>query len=263
MQTKPKKSLGQNFLIDKNITKFIADIAEIKEQDTLLEIGPGTGNLTKELIEKNPKKIIVVEKDKSLSTELKYNFGNNIQIFNDDILKINEEKLSKERMIFFGNLPYNISSQILVKWIKLKNLNSVCKKFVLMFQKEVADRIVAKFNEKNYSRISILSNWRLEVKIIKEINPNSFFPKPKVKSSLLLIEPKKKFFTINSPKNLEHITRIFFNQKRKMINKPMSQLFKNSLDIANKLNLNLNNRPQNLDPLTYFKICKEYEKKLT
>ena len=129
-----------------------------------------------------------------------------------------------------------------------------------MFQKEVADRIVANFNEKNYSRISILSAWRLDVKKVKEINPNSFFPKPKVKSSLLLIEPKKNFFTIKNPKNLEYITRIFFNQKRKMINKPMAQLFKNSANIANKLNLNLKSRPQNLDPLTYFNICKEYEK---
>ena len=260
MQIKPKKSLGQNFLIDKNIIQYIADIAEIKNNDTLLEVGPGTGNLTKELIVRNPKKIIVVEKDKSLSSELKFNFEKHIEILNEDILKINEENLSKDKMIFFGNLPYNISSQVLVKWIKLNNLNSICKKFVLMFQKEVADRIVANFNEKNYSRISILSAWRLDVKKVKEINPNSFFPKPKVKSSLLLIEPKKNFFTIKNPKNLEYITRIFFNQKRKMINKPMAQLFKNSANIANKLNLNLKSRPQNLDPLTYFNICKEYEK---
>ena len=260
MQTKPKKSLGQNFLIDKNIIRFIADIAEIKNNDTLLEVGPGTGNLTKELLIRNPKKIIVVEKDKSLSSKLKNYFKNNIEILNEDILDIKEESLSKDKMIFFGNLPYNISSQILVKWIKLNNLSSVCKKFVLMFQKEVADRIIAQFNEKNYSRISILSSWRLDIKKIKEINPNSFFPIPKVKSSLLLIEPKKKIFNIKNPKNLEHITRIFFNQKRKMINKPMAQLFKNSVFIANKLNLNLKNRPQNLDPLTYFKICQEYEK---
>ena len=120
MLIKPKKSLGQNFLIDKNIIRYIADIAEINENDTLLEIGPGTGNLTKELLLKKPKKIIVVEKDKNLSKELKNNFDNQIQILNEDILKIDEEILSKEKMIFFGNLPYNISSQILIKWIKLK-----------------------------------------------------------------------------------------------------------------------------------------------
>ena len=262
MPIKPKKSLGQNFLIDKNIIQYIANIAEINTKDTLLEIGPGTGNLTKELIQKKPKKIIVVEKDKVLSEKLKNNFGEKIQVLNEDILKIDEENLSKDKMIFFGNLPYNISSQILVKWIKLKNLNSICKKFVLMFQKEVADRIIAEFNKKNYSRISILSSWRLEIKQVKEISSNSFYPKPKVKSSLLLIEPKKKFYNFKNPKNLEHITRVFFNQKRKMINKPMSQLFKDINYVSKKLNINLNDRPQNLDPLTYFKLCKEYEKKL-
>ena len=215
MPIKPKKSLGQNYLIDKNIIQYIANIAEINTKDTLLEIGPGTGNLTKELIQKKPKKIIVVEKDKVLSEKLKNNFGEKIQVLNEDILKIDEENLSKDKMIFFGNLPYNISSQILVKWIKLKNLNSICKKFVLMFQKEVADRIIAEFNKKNYSRISILSSWRLEIKQVKEISSNSFYPKPKVKSSLLLIEPKKNFYNFKNPKNLEHITRVFFNQKRK------------------------------------------------
>ena len=262
MLIKPKKSLGQNFLIDKNIIRYIADIAEINENDTLLEIGPGTGNLTKQLLLKRPKKIIVVEKDKNLSKELKNNFNNQIQILNEDILKIDEEILSKEKMIFFGNLPYNISSQILIKWIKLKNLNSICKKFILMFQKEVADRIISKFNNQNYSRISILSSWRLEIKKVKEISPNSFYPKPKVKSCLLLLEPKKNFFNFKNPKNLEYITKIFFNQRRKMINKPMSQLFKDINYVSKKLNINLNDRPQNLDPLTYFKLCREYENKL-
>ena len=259
MPIKPKKSLGQNFLIDKNIIQYIANIAEINTKDTLLEIGPGTGNLTKELIQKKPKKIIVVEKDKVLSEKLKNNFGEKIQVLNEDILKIDEENLSKDKMIFFGNLPYNISSQILVKWIKLKNLNSICKKFVLMFQKEVADRIIAEFNKKNYSRISILSSWRLEVKQVKEISSNSFYPKPKVKSSLLLIEPKKKFYNFKNPKNLEHITRVFFNQKRKMINKPLKILFNDVNYIAKKFQIDLNQRPQNLPPLIYCKLCEEYE----
>ena len=90
-------------------------------------------------------------------------------------------------MIIFGNLPYNISTQILAKWIKHKNLNSICKKFILMFQKEVADRILASTNQKNYGRLSILSSWRLNIKKIKEISPQSFFPSPKVKSTILLI----------------------------------------------------------------------------
>tara|TARA_Y100001970_G_scaffold293818_1_gene443483 strand:- start:3235 stop:4032 length:798 start_codon:yes stop_codon:yes gene_type:complete len=260
MLIKPKKSLGQNFLVDNNILNIITDAVKIKKNDIVLEIGPGTGNLTEKLLKKKPKKVILIEKDKYLSSYLKKKFKDRINIINEDILKVDEERLSEEKMIFFGNLPYNISTQILAKWIKKKNLNRICKKFVLTFQKEVADRIIAGINEKEYSRLSILSSWRLNIKKIKDINPSSFFPAPKVKSTILLIEPKVKFYNFKNPKNLEHITNIFFNQKRKMIKKPLKILFKDIEYIKKKLQLNLNLRPQNLDPLTYFKLCEEYER---
>ena len=221
MLARPKKSLGQNFLVDKNIIRLIVDIGEISQKDTILEIGPGTGNLTRELMLKKPKKIIVVEKDRLLSKKLKNDFGNSIEIINDDILKIEEEKLSKEKMIFFGNLPYNISTKIFTKWIKLKELNNISKKFILMFQKEVADRIIETTNKKNYGRLAILTSWRMNVKKIADVSPNSFFPIPNVKSTILLLEPKNEFVKIKNPKNLEHITNIFFNQRRKMIKKPL------------------------------------------
>ena len=260
MLIKPKKSLGQNFLIDKNVINLIVNSGKITEKDTLLEIGPGTGNLTRELVLKKPKKIIVIEKDKFLSKNLKNNFGDSIKIINEDILKIEEEKLSNEKMIFFGNLPYNISTKILTKWIKLKKLNDISKKFILMFQKEVADRIIETTNKKNYGRLTILTSWRMNVTKILDVSPNSFFPVPKVKSTVLLLEPKNDFFNIKDPKNLEHITNIFFNQRRKMIKKPINILFKNANDISKKYNINLNDRPQNLDPQIYFNLCREYEK---
>ena len=162
-------------------------------------------------------------------------------------------------MIFFGNLPYNISTQILVKWIRLKNLNKVCKKFILMFQKEVAERIIAKTNQKQYGRLSILSSWKLNIKKIIDINPNSFYPVPKIKSTILLIEPKPKFYKIKDSKNLENLTNVFFNQRRKMIKKPIKILFKDVNYISKKFQLDLNQRPQNLSPLTYFNLCEEYE----
>ena len=259
MKIKPKKSLGQNFLVDKNIIKLIVDSGKIAEEDTVLEIGPGTGNLTRELILKKPKKIIVIEKDKLLSKKLLNDFGNSIEIINDDILEIDEEKLSKKKMIFFGNLPYNISTQILIKWIKLANLNNISKRFILMFQKEVADRIIETTNKKNYGRLSILTSWRMNVKKLMDISPNSFYPIPKVKSTVLLLEPKIDYFKLKNPKNLEHITNIFFNQRRKMVKKPLNIIFKNALDISKKYNIDLNERPQNLDPKIYFKLCDEYE----
>ena len=128
-----------------------------------------------------------------------------------------------------------------------------------MFQKEVADRIIAETNTKHFGRLSILSNWKMEVKKIIDIEPGSFKPSPKVKSTLLIFVPKKNFYEFNDPKNLEHITNVFFTQRRKMIKKPLKLLFKNYEDVSKKLNLDLKLRPQNSDNVTYYEICKLYE----
>tara|TARA_Y100001980_G_C14451096_1_gene234985 strand:+ start:29 stop:427 length:399 start_codon:yes stop_codon:yes gene_type:complete len=128
-----------------------------------------------------------------------------------------------------------------------------------MFQKEVAERIISKFNSSKYGRISILSNWKLDIKKICDIKSTSFSPRPKVDSSLLYFKPKQFFFDFDNPKNLEKITRIFFNQRRKMLKKPFNQLFYGNIEIARKLNINLSLRPQNLDFETYYKLVKEYE----
>ena len=114
-------------------------------------------------------------------------------------------------------------------------------------------------NNKNYGRLSILTSWKMNVKKIAEVSPNSFFPIPKVKSIILLIEPKINYFNLKNPKNLEYITGVFFNQRRKMIKRPINLLFSNADEVSKKLNINLNDRPQNLSPLKYFEICKEYE----
>ncbi len=259
MENKPKKSLGQNFLIDENIINLIVDTGKIDQNDTVLEVGPGTGNLTKAILLKKPKKLIVIEKDKNLASKLEKKFKNKITIINDDILNVNDNNLAKEPITIYGNLPYNIASQILAKWIKNNNFNNIAKKLILMFQKEVADRIISETNEKTYGRLSILSRWKMKIKKIAEINPKSFYPSPKVKSTILYFEPKKNYFRIKNPKNLEHITRVFFNQKRKMVKKPLKILFKNNTEISKKLGINLNLRPQNLPPITYFKLCEEYE----
>jgi len=255
---KAKKSLGQNFLIDKNILEIIVNSAVIKDK-TVLEIGPGTGNLTSFILKKNPKKFFVIEKDNNLAIELKNKFNKQLIIINEDILKIEENKLSKDKITVFGNLPYNISTEILCKWIiNLKN-NFWFDSLVLMFQKEVADRIIAEFNNSNYGRLSVICNWKLNIKKICDIKPEAFTPKPRIDSSLLLFYPKKKFIKINNPNNLEKITRTFFNQRRKMIRKPFNQLFNGDQRIIDKLKINLNLRPQNLNMDTYYKLTYEYE----
>ena len=256
---KAKKSLGQNFLTDHNILNKITSITKI-ENKSILEVGPGTGNLTSYILKKNPKKILVIEKDEILTSSLSIKFKDRIEIINDDILNINEKNLCKEKLIVFGNLPYNISTEILSKWIINLDENSFwfdC--LILMFQKEVADRIIAKYNTKNYGRLSILTNWKLDIKKICDVKPGSFSPKPKVDSSLLFFQPKKNFFSFKDPKNLEKITRIFFNHRRKMLKKPYNQIFNGNLEISQKLDFNLNMRPQNLDLDTYYKLVIEYE----
>ena len=256
---KAKKSLGQNFLIDENIINKIVDSSIILNKN-ILEIGPGTGNLTRAILKKKPKKFFVIEKDNDLSLLLNNSFKNQIIIINDDILKFNEKNLSDEKLIVFGNLPYNISTEILCKWIvNLKNRDFWFDELILMFQKEVAERIIAKFNTSNYGRLTILANWKLNVKKVCDIYPNSFSPRPKIDSTLLHFTPKKDFFEINDPKNLEIITRIFFSHRRKMLKKPFKLIFNNNEDILKKLKIDLNLRPQNLDLNTYYNLTKEYE----
>ena len=255
---KAKKSLGQNFLIDRNVLEKIVSVKTI-ENKTILEVGPGTGNLTSFILKNNPKELLVVEKDDFLAGNLNEIFKDQLTIINDDILDVDENSLSKEKVTVFGNLPYNISTEILSKWIiNLKN-NPWFDHLLLMFQKEVADRIIAKPNTSTYGRLSILSHWKLHIKKICDIKPESFSPKPKVDSSLLLFSPKEEFFRIKDPKNLEKITRVFFNQRRKMLKKPFNQLFNGDQNVLNQLKINLNLRPQNLDFNTYYQLTSEYE----
>ncbi|MDA9071583.1 16S rRNA (adenine(1518)-N(6)/adenine(1519)-N(6))-dimethyltransferase RsmA [Candidatus Pelagibacter sp.] len=258
MNFKAKKSLGQNFLIDRDVLEQIVDTVDITDKE-ILEIGPGSGNLTTYILKKKPKKVYVIEKDDDLALLLKDQFNNEIEIINDDILNISEDKISDKRLTVFGNLPYNISTEILAKWIVNMGVNVWFESLVLMFQKEVADRIVAASNTSKYGRLSILSNWKLNIKKIIDIKPQSFSPRPKIDSSLLLFTPKENFFELENAKNLEMITRVFFSQRRKMLKKPFNQVFKNAKEVSEKFNINLNLRPQNLEAEMYYKLVKEYE----
>ena len=255
---KAKKSLGQNFLIDRNILKIISEVTSIKDK-IVLEIGPGTGNLTSFILKKKPKKFIVIEKDNDLASNIAEIFKDQLNIINDDVLNVDENSLASEKITVFGNLPYNISTEILSRWIiNLKN-DFWFDRLVLMFQKEVADRIIANFNSSYYGRLTILSNWKLNIEKICDIKAESFSPKPKIDSSLLVFSPKENFFKINDPKNLEKITRVFFNHRRKMIKKPYNQLFNGNQKILDKLKIDLSLRPQNLNFETYYKLTNEFE----
>ena len=253
-----KKSLGQNFLIDREVLEKITNVVQIKDK-TILEVGPGTGNLTSFILKKNPKKMFVIEKDDDLAINLSETFKDQLTIINDDILQVDENLIFKNKVTVFGNLPYNISTEILSKWITQTNNEFWFDNLILMFQKEVADRIIAKFNTSDYGRLSILSNWKLNVEKICDIKPESFSPRPKIDSSLLFFSPKKNFYKIKNPKNLEKVTRIFFNHRRKMLKKPFNQLFNGDQRVLNELKIDLNLRPQNLDFDTYYQLTCAYE----
>jgi 16S rRNA (adenine1518-N6/adenine1519-N6)-dimethyltransferase len=262
---KPKKSLGQNFLIDENIINKIAKVGNINNNKIILEIGAGYGSLTSALVKLNPKKIFAVEKDKKLALFLENNFKkyNNVEILNHDILDIIENNNLGKNITVFGNLPYNISTKILTMFTLINKWPPWYDNLILMFQKEVADRIIAKKNTKDFSRLSVLVNWKFEIRKHFNISNNCFYPKPKISSSLLTFNPKKNNqYKFKNPKNLEKITRILFSNRRKMINKNFLKIFNNNEALANKLNLKLNKRPGELDSEMFYKITKEYEKLL-
>ena len=256
-----KKSLGQNFLIDKNIIKKIVNSVNLKDKN-IIEIGPGKAALTNEILKQNPRSLKLIEKDNYLAQNLKSQFLDNkkIKIYNNDILDFDIEKIMQKNCIIFGNLPYNISSQIFVKILKYKRWPPKFTDLIFMFQKELGDKIIGKFQSSNYGRLSILSDLRLKVFKKFNISPNCFFPRPKITSSLIHFKPKKSLSKIKSIENLEKITNIIFSNKRKMINKNINKILsKNEIDKIANLNTSL--RPSEIKPEIYYKIVEIIEKR--
>ncbi len=257
-----KKSLGQNFLIDKNIIRKIINLVKL-EKKNIIEIGAGHGALTDEILKKKPNLLNIIEKDIFLYKKLKIKYSNvkNIKIYNDDILDFNLESLVKKNSIIIGNLPYNISSQILVKILRFKKWPPNFENLIFMFQKELGEKILGIYPGANYGRISILSNYRLKFLSKFLVSKNCFFPKPKVTSMVILFKPKlKKLYSIENILNLEKITNIFFSNKRKMIKKTIKKIL-NEQDIKSIDGLKLNSRPSELRPETFYRITELFEKK--
>ena len=258
----PKKSLGQNFLIDKNIIGKIISLIKLHDRH-VIEIGPGHGALTNEILKKNPRSLTLIEKDNNLFNSLKKKYSKNkkINIYNSDILKFNLEKICKKNSAIFGNLPYNISSQILIKILKFKKWPPKSNDLIFMFQKELGEKIIGKFKSKNYGRLSILSNYRMSFLKKFFVSNNCFFPKPKVTSIVIHFKPiERATFKLKNIENLEKVTNIMFSNKRKMINKNIKKIL-NLNQIAKLSNLNLYSRPSEISPEIYYKIAELFEKR--
>ena len=257
-----KKSLGQNFLIDKNIINKILNLSTIKGRD-IIEIGPGKGALTDEIIKRKPARISLIEKDNNLYKFLndKYKNIKNIKIYNEDILKFPLEKYVKNKTTILGNLPYNISSQILVKILRFNEWPPKFSNLIFMFQKELGEKIASKYPSNRYGRLSILSSLKLKIDQSFLISPSCFSPRPKVTSMIIHFKPKiQKTLKIKNLKNLEKITNILFSNKRKMVNKNLKKILNNN-EIDKIKGLNVTSRPNQLNPEIYYQIAEIFESK--
>ena len=247
---KAKKSLGQNFIHDENFLIKLSNIIKSGQETTIIEIGPGRGALTKHLLQKKYKKIIAIEKDGNLIKYLERYKNKKISIINADALKFNLLNLNiRNESIIVGNLPFNISSQLLIKWTKFDNWPPFYKKMYLMFQKELGERIIAKVNTKSYGRISVLSQSRFNIKKSLIAPSGIFIPKPKVDGVVLEFSPIKKYKNVNIEK-LENILRKAFSQRRKKIRSSL----RNYQNTLKENNFNIDQRAENLTVEEYCRL---------
>jgi len=260
-ELKPLKKLGQNFIFDLNITNNIAKIANCHNKN-IIEIGPGPGGLTRSIFIQGANSIIAIEKDyKSIKClqSLQDICGDKLKIIHDDILNFKLIDFGPFPKSIIANLPYNISSKLIINWLKEINLNKdvLIDEITITIQKELADKLVSKVGDSNYGRISLITNLLSSVSKEIELPPSVFFPKPKVNSTVLSFKPNLVVPRIKNIENLEKITNIFFSNKRKMINKTVKKNFKNNINIFKKLDLSL--RPSEIKPELYYKITELFE----
>lgn len=255
-----KKALGQNFLLDGNITDKIISLSlrsqkkTSYEGDFVYEVGPGPGGLTRAVLTHNPEKLTVVEMDErciAIMEDIQAKVGNKLEIISGDALKTDLSTRDSTPRHIVSNLPYNISVPLLVGW--LKNIHSFAS-LTLMFQKEVAERITAPINSKDYGRISVLAQLTCKIEKLLDLNPNCFVPAPKIWSSVLLFRPLEQKLTEKQIKNIEHLTTLAFGQRRKMIRQSLKQI----PDITKKLaalNISETLRAEQITPEQYLQLA--------
>ena len=251
---KINKSLGQNFLFDLNLTDKIVKNSE-PICPTVIEIGPGPGGLTRSILKKKPNVLYTIDKDKQsekMLTDIKKIYRDNLIIITDDALHYPIWELGDSPRQVIANLPYNTGTKMLTSWLKhIQHFDLL----TLMFQKEVADRIVAKEGSKNYGRLSILTNWLTKSKKLFDIPSEAFIPRPKITSSVIQLKPLHKPLYNVSFESIEKITQMAFSQRRKMIKTSLKKV--NGHIILKELNISPNLRPENLSIIDFCKIAKK------
>tara|TARA_B100000902_G_C27321895_1_gene925225 strand:- start:1846 stop:2637 length:792 start_codon:yes stop_codon:yes gene_type:complete len=249
----PKKSLGQNFIQNKDFILKLSSLIRSDNDTNIFEIGPGMGALTDQLIKKKFKNLYLIEKDFLLFQKLEDRFKNdkNVFVFNGDALDYDYEAINKnQKSLIVGNLPFNISSQLLINWIVNYNWPPFYSKMILMFQKEVANRIISRHNQKSYSRISVLSQARCKIKVLLNAPSNIFFPRPKVDGTILEFIPITKYLDIDIS-ILQKLLRKSFEHRRKKIKASLKEYD----CLLKKFGIDDGLRPENLSVDDYCKLA--------
>ena len=229
-QLRAKKSLGQNFLLDLNLTSKIARYAGNLDQFDILEIGPGPGGLTRSLLHEGARKVVAIEKDNrciEALEEIQATFPGRLKLLQGDALSTNASEHLADPVRIIANLPYNIGTELLVRWLTSKTWPSFWQSMTLMFQKEVANRIVASPGSKAYGRLSVMSQWRCDTKIAFNVPATAFTPPPKVESTLVHFEALKEPKFPAEVEVLEFVVSKAFNQRRKMLRGALKGYFQN------------------------------------
>lgn len=249
----PTKKLGQNFIIDTDVTDLIVSTAKPLDKFNILEIGPGLGTLTNSILRNNPKKLIAVEKDKKLFNLLPGLVNNDrFQVINYDALTIDEREIVDQPVKIIANLPYNIGTKLLVKW--LYNI-TYFDEIIIMLQKEVADKIIAKNKTSKFGRLSVIAQLLCICEKIIDVKPESFFPKPKVDSSVIKLKWNQMKISQNMLSKIEKVSKSAFGQKRKMIRKSLASILDNPTKQLELLNISPESRAEELSIEDFKKIA--------
>jgi 16S rRNA (adenine1518-N6/adenine1519-N6)-dimethyltransferase len=255
-----RKSLGQNFLLDLNLTARIARAAGPLEDATIIEVGPGPGGLTRALLALGARRVIAVERDeRALAAlhDISKRYKGRLEIVSGDAMTFDPRPLlGGERARIVANLPYNIATPLLIGWLSVEPWPPWYDMMVLMFQREVAERIVARENDEAYGRLAVLSNWRAETKILFDISPAAFVPQPKVTSSVVRLVPRASPEPCDR-RALEQVTAAAFGQRRKMLRQSLKSLAADPARLAAAAQLDPTRRAETIPVSGFVAMARE------
>lgn len=257
-----RKSLGQNFLLDLNLTSRISRLAGSLEDCTIIEIGPGPGGLTRALLANGTRKLIVIERDDRCLPaleEISDRYPDKMQIFNEDAMVFDYTLLDPDEKIrIVANLPYNIATKLLIDWLRSPQWPPFYQSLTLMFQKEVALRICADFGSKIYGRLAVISQWRTRPEIVLKLPARAFTPPPKVDSAVVHLTPIDPVGEPCRLQDLETITAAAFGQRRKMLRSSLKQISKEPLKLLSEAQIDPVKRAEQLTVVEFTKLAKVY-----